>query len=219
MEPSRNDQPSLEDGLKGFCVIADACVAALTSLPNEQNVSSMDGIARALGYEEYMTPENGAELEQRFYDRFFVPTHPAFVPLYEDSVRGGREVDGSYHYGKTDGRRFEHVLRCYQEVDFDFSEIQGFDLAVKRLKPDSFASELAFLSSLAAGSLESEDACVRERCRNLFVEFAEEHPERWFGAAVECLCRYGSDYYAGVCTIAAQAVSEAAGLVKTVERR
>lgn len=207
MNPTAQSTSFSDEQLKGFCVIADACVAALMNVPTAETVGSMRRVADALGAEGLFPDEADAALEQRFYDRFFVSSHPAYVPLYEDSVRLGYEDEGRFRYGTTDGRYFEHTLKCYQAVGFDYRKIGGFELEIQRLKPDSLASELSFLSSLAASAVAAGDAAVRRRSEELFVSFAAEHPNRWFGKAVTCLERYEDDFYARVCAIAADAVA------------
>lgn len=208
MNPTVQSAPSFSDEqLKGFCVIADACVAALMNVPDAGTVASMRQVAEALGAADLFPEEADAALEQRFYDRFFVSSHPAYVPLYEDSVRSGYEDEGLFRYGTTDGRYFEHTLKCYQAVGFDYRKIGGFELEIQRLKPDSLASELSFLSSLAASAVAAGDEAVRRRSEELFVSFAAEHPNRWFDKAVTCLERYEDDFYARVCAIAADAVA------------
>lgn len=77
------------------------------------------------------------------------------------------------------------------------------------LKPDSMASELAFLAFLADSALAAEgrDSEVAQRSRELLVTFARDHASRWFGDAVECLERFDEDFYAGVCALAAESVA------------
>lgn len=196
------------DELKGFSVIAQACVNALVNVPGDTVVRDMQSVAHALGSSALDDIEATGDLEQRYYDRFFVSTSAAFVPLFEDSVRGGLSGEGRFCYGSVNGRFFDHTRRCYEAIGFDYKLIGGFDLAVQRLKPDSFASELAFLAFLAqsAADAQASDAAVATRSMELFAEFAQNHPLKWFDQATECLKLYEDDFYARVCTIASAAV-------------
>ncbi len=197
--------------LKGFCVVADACVSALVSIPEKGVLTRIGEVAAALGIEGLEGGDGSSDLEQRYYDRFFVSSHPAYVPLYEDSIRSGYPDEGRFRYGTTEGRWYEHTLKCYQAVGFDYRLIEGHDLSVQKLKPDSFASELAFLSFLAGSAVSSKDPAIRARSEELFVSFAGDHPNRWFGKAADCLERFEDDFYARVCRLAADTVATIVG--------
>lgn len=198
-----------EGQLEGFAVVADACAEALVNLPSEKVVADVRAVAEALGLDWFEGIEATPELEQRYYDRFFVSSHPAYVPLCEDSVRGGYEDGGRFRYGPTNGRFFEHVLKCYQTVGFDYRLIKGFDLAKGKLMPDSLASELAFLAFLARSAiqLEVEDPAAARRGVELLEAFARDHAGRWFDAAAERLACFEDDFYAKVASLAAEAVA------------
>lgn len=199
------------DELKGFCVVADACIRALVNVPDESVVDCVRKTALALNVASFKEIDGLSDLEQRYYDRFFVSSHPAFVPLCEDSIRSGY-LDGTrFRYGATEGRWYEHSLKCYQTVGFDYRLIKGYDLSIQKLKPDSMASELAFLSFLAGFSVSVVDPAVRERSEELFVSFAVDHANQWFGKAAECLERFDDDFYARVCWLAADAVAAVVG--------
>ena len=185
------------------------CAEALLNLPTEDVVANVRSVAEALGDDEFNDVVADAALEQRYYDRFFVSAHPAYVPLCEDAVRGGYMDDDRFRYGSVCGKHYAHTLTCYKAVGFDFRRIEGFEPSVSMLKPDSMASELAFLVFLADSALEAEDRGpeVAQRSRELLVTFARDHACRWFDDAAECLERFDDDFYAGVCALAAEAVA------------
>lgn len=197
------------DGLRGFRTVMAVCAEALLNLPTEDVVANVRSVAEALGDDEFNDVVADAALEQRYYDRFFVSAHPAYVPLCEDAVRGGYMDDDRFRYGSVCGKHYAHTLTCYKAVGFDFRRIEGFEPSVSMLKPDSMASELAFLTFLADSALAAEgrDSEVTQRSRELLVTFARDHASRWFGDAVECLERFDEDFYAGVCALAAESVA------------
>lgn len=197
------------DGLRGFRTVMAVCAEALLNLPTEDVVANVRSVAEALGDDEFNDVVADAALEQRYYDRFFVSAHPAYVPLCEDAVRGGYMDDDRFRYGSVCGKHYAHTLTCYKAVGFDFRRIEGFEPSVSMLKPDSMASELAFLAFLADSALAAEgrDSEVAQRSRELLVTFARDHASRWFGDAVECLERFDEDFFAGVCALAAESVA------------
>ena len=197
------------DGLRGFRTVMAVCAEALLNLPTEDVVANVRSVAEALGDDGFNDVGADAALEQRYYDRFFVSAHPAYVPLCEDAVRGGYMDDDRFRYGSVCGKHYAHTLTCYKAVGFDFRRIEGFEPSVSMLKPDSMASELAFLAFLADSALAAEgrDSEVAQRSRELLVTFARDHASRWFGDAVECLERFDEDFYAGVCALAAESVA------------
>lgn len=197
------------DGLRGFRTVMAVCAEALLNLPTEDVVANVRSVAEALGDDGFDDVVADAALEQRYYDRFFVSAHPAYVPLCEDAVRGGYMDGDRFRYGSVCGKHYAHTLTCYKAVGFDFRRIEGFEPSVSMLKPDSMASELAFLVFLADSALEAEDRDpeVAQRSRELLVTFARDHACRWFDDAAECLERFDDDFYAGVCALAAEAVA------------
>lgn len=197
------------DGLRGFRTVVVVCAEALLNLPAEDVVANVRSVAEALGDDSFNDVVADAALEQRYYDRFFVSAHPAYVPLCEDAVRGGYMDDDRFRYGSVCGKHYAHTLTCYKAVGFDFRLVEGFEPSVTMLKPDSMASELAFLAFLADSALAAEgrDSEVAQRSRELLVTFARDHASRWFGDAVECLERFDEDFYAGVCALAAESVA------------
>lgn len=197
------------DGLRGFRTVMAVCAEALLNLPTEDVVANVRSVAEALGDDGFDDVVADAALEQRYYDRFFVSAHPAYVPLCEDAVRGGYMDGDRFRYGSVCGKHYAHTLTCYKAVGFDFRRLAGFEPSVTTLKPDSMASELAFLVFLADSALEAEDRDpeVAQRSRELLVTFARDHACRWFDDAAECLERFDDDFYAGVCALAAEAVT------------
>lgn len=193
--------------LSGFATVAAVCAAVFVRVPSATVVENVRAVGTALGLRWFDGIEASPELEQRYYDRLFVSSHPAFVPLHEDCVRGGYEERGRFRFGKTDGRFCEHVLGCYRAVGFDYRLIEGFAPAISALKPDSLASELAFSAFLAQQALLLEESDPPAACRavTLLAEFSRDHSARWFFDAAACLERFEDDFYARAALLAADA--------------
>ena len=187
-------------------MVLDACAAALINEPTEQVVRDVRRVAEALGDSRFDGIEPGAPLTQRFYDRFFVSASPFFVPLSESSVRGAFDEDGRTVYASTHSSKGDHALLCYEAAGFDYRTLGGFEPAVKALKPDSLACELAFLAALGMHAAQTGDeACARTSIR-LFEEFAREHVGAWIFQAARCLEAADDDFYARAVGIAGEAV-------------
>lgn len=209
METAVSASRRSKDQLRGFSLLAGACARAMACEPKDDVVDAVRRAARTLGDDRFGQVAPGAELNQRFYDRFFVSASPFFVPLHESSVRGAFEQDGRVRFAPAQGPLADHVLRCYRAVGFDHRAIEGSDLAVRQLRPDSMASELAFMSFLAgcAAQAHGRDVQVSARAEDLLRQFAHEHASCWFGAAADALRRSDDDFYARVCDLAAEATS------------
>ena len=197
--------PCLEDELRGFAAVAEACARALVNEPSSDVVRDVRRVARALGMTRFDRVEPGAALRQRYYDRFFVSAGPLFAPLVESCVRGAQVQDGRRSFGVAGGPAADHALRCYRAVGFDYRALEGFAPAVAQLRPDSMACELAFMASLARCACEGGEDAAAARSVELLRRFAREHAAGWFGAAAEALRRADDDFYAGVCALAAEA--------------
>ena len=200
---------SSADELRGFGVIAEACAEVLVNEPSDQVIDDVARVARALGDDRFDAIDLDDALKQRYYDRFFVPTSPFYVPLCESSVRGAAEEEGRTTYAPATGVQADHVLKCYHAVGFDFQAIAGFEPSVKSLKADSLASELAFLAFLArsAADAASSDPAAARRAEQLLLQFVREHAGAWFGKAARCLGATDDDLYARTAALAAEAVA------------
>lgn len=200
--------PCSADRLRGFAVAAEACAGALVNEPSAEVVREVRRVAQALGLQQFDCLEPGADLRQRYYDRFFVSASPYYVPLVESCIRGAWELDGRRSFGSANGPAADHALRCYRAVGFDFRALDGFELAVKQLRPDSMACELAFMAALARNACGCEsDYAAAARSEKLLRQFVCEHAAGWFKAAESALRRTDADFYADVCGLAADAVA------------
>lgn len=195
---------------QGFSVVFDACAEVFLNEPTDRIVSDLQHVANALGMEGFAEIECGEDASQHYYNRFFVPTSPLFVPLLESSiVGGGEDEDGTMRYASTQSGRADHALRCYRAVEFDYRTLQGFPPAVSNLHPDSLAAELAFLAHCKRREAEARSAHddgQADHWNRLARRFAREHPNGWVGKAADCLARTDDDLYARACRLAAQAV-------------
>ena len=190
--------------LSGLAMVAEVCVRALVNEPAQGIVDDVRHVAQGLGSTRFDEVKASDDLHRRYYDRFFVSSSPLFVPLVESCVLGVWEDQGFRRFGTFGGPAADHVSGCYRALGFDYRAIRGYDLAVQRLRPDSMASELAFIALLARSAC-STDAGVEAAVRSgaLLCQFAHEHALRWFAAAAGELRRTDDDFYAGMCEIAA----------------
>lgn len=193
------------DELNGFAVVAEACAEALVNEPSPQVVGDLARVARVLGDDRFDSIELDAALAQHYYDRFFVPTSPLYVPLCESSVRAADEREGRVTYAPATSSQADHVLKCYHAVGFDYRALEGFAPAVRALRPDSMACELAFMAFLARSAAAQADPAVAGRAGELLRQFAREHAAAWFGKAARCLGRSADDLYARTASLAAEA--------------
>ncbi|WP_162610884.1 molecular chaperone TorD family protein [Gordonibacter sp. An230] len=196
--------------VRGLGVVLDACAEAFLNEPTSQVVSDMRRVANVLGAPGFDDIEADDGLKQRYYDRMFVTSSPLYVPLREGSiVGGGVDQNGAMRYAGIESGRADHVLRCYRAVGFDHRALVGYPLAISTLKPDSIASELAFLAFCVQRCAKANEAGQRDeaaRWIELAQTFARDHACTWIPAAAACLERTYRDFYARVCTLAAQAV-------------
>ena len=201
--------------LKGFCVVADACVAGIGERRREGGAHPhrRGGCGAGRRRVRRRGCAGPSDLEQRYYDRFFVSSHPAYVPLYEDSIRSGYPDEGRFRYGTTEGRWYEHTLKCYQAVGFDYRLIEGHDLSVQKLKP-RFVRLRAGVPFVSGGIRRLIDGSrgIRARSEELFVSFAGGDPRsmvrKGCGLGLE---RFEDDFYARVCRLAADTVAAIVG--------
>ena len=200
--------PFSAEAYRGFSLLAGTCAAALVNEPTAGIVKGVQRVAEATGDPRFNGVRANEALLQRYYDRIFVSSSPLFVPLSESCVRASWDDGGTIRYGVASSRWSDHVLGCYRAVGFDWTALGGFEPAMRQLRPDSLASELAFLSFLAASAayLPASDAAASRRSEELLVQFARQHAGAWFGAAADALRRTDDDFYAGVCALAAKAV-------------
>lgn len=200
-------QAEMRAALQGFVVAATVLVEALSCEPDAYSVRATQQVAQALGCEGAVEPLHNADLNQRYHERFFVPTSAYYVPLAESCIRGGAEEGEVFRYGSFGGAHTEHVLACYGEVEFDWKGVRTADVGAAPLRADSMACELAFMAALAQAALDAMDGAdqaVALTSLRLLKRFWSEHAGRWFERAFQCVRRSEDDYYALVCDLAAR---------------
>ena len=186
-------------------VVYETLVEALLNVPDERVCADVIHVANLLGvssFESSRATASNAELEQRYYDRFFTPTSPYYVPLCESCVRGSGIEDGARRYKPTVSAAADHVAACYRTAGFEFSSLAGYSLAVQTLRADSLASELAFLGFLAHSEALASTAGEALHIRRLQVEFLRDHLSRWIAVAAKALAETEDDFYAQIVAVA-----------------
>lgn len=188
-------------------VVYEALAAALLNLPDARIVTDTTRIASLLGSSAFDDPAAIRIDEQRYNDRFFVSSSACFVPLSESCVRGAAAIDGIVRFGNTADAGTDHVARCFRAVGFDERKLAGHPLAVRSLRVDSLASELAFIAFLArseahAGEAEHTQGAGSAQ-RALQRAFLAEHLGCWIDKAARLVADTGEDFYARVVALAA----------------
>lgn len=170
------------------------CAAALLNEPTPSLVEDIEKVSHTLGDGCFEGLVDGGDLSQCYYDRFFVPVSPYYVPLVESCVMQRRQTENGWELGSCDGPSADHVLRCYKIVGFDWRELEGCALAVQTAKPDSLAIEAAFVAFLKKAESQAEKADC-ESIGQLCDEFVRLHPARWAGDAAMLMEQKGDDFY------------------------
>lgn len=181
---------------RAAAMVYEACAEVLLNLPRADIVHDIGRSAALLGSNAFADVVADEHLEQRFYDRLFVATSHWFVPLGESCIRGMHHDGTVRRFGPTADSRTDHVGACYRAAGFDFTALQGLDLAVRSLRPDSLAAELAFMAYLSHREAAAPDAGTAEQCRQLGLTFLDQHLACWVGAAAQALAEPGDDFYA-----------------------
>lgn len=185
-----------------FAVAHEVVCEALINAPSERVVGDVMRVADAMGSTLFDDIAWQDGLEQRYYDRFFVPTSSLFIPLDECRVASAEVERGRVSWGPAADRCSEHAARCYRLAAFDYRSLKGDALAIGRLRPDSLACEVAYLAFLERGSLQREDA--PNTCDRFALAFLSRHA-KWVTKAARIMERQGDDFYARLVRFAAEA--------------
>lgn len=182
----------------GLSTVYEVLCEALINVPSASIVGDVRRVARLFGTDAFEGIGASAQLEQRFYDRFFIPISPVFVPLSESRIEGCRIIGGKRSFGPAVTGTSRHVEALCEQTGFDFRALEGFDSAVQRLSSDSLAAELAFLAFLrmrfATGS------CAYER----FAAVLLDRHTAWVEKAAAVMEGQDDDFYARLVRLAAQ---------------
>lgn len=204
------ETPALPDqALLGYAVVAEVCAEGLLNEPTPDVLDDLRRVAQALGDARFDGIEADGTLRQRYYDRLFVSSSPHYVPLVESSITKRVSSNGRLIYGPMSSARGDHVLACYHEVGFDYRTLPGYDMAVRTLRPDSLAAELAFLAELARAAADSTGVAARR----LLGDFLRRHTA-WFSDAAACLAASDDDLYARIAALAAQTTDDLAAALE-----
>ena len=97
-------------------------------------------------------------------------------------------------------------MESYLAVNFDWRALSGDEVAVRCLKADSVACEIAFMAALLNTAVEKapHDGGSSMTALRLAARFALEHPLCWFDRAVHEMAATGDDFYVYVVRIATQ---------------
>lgn len=132
---------------RGMSTVYEAVAEALLNIPSSTVIADLDRIASAMGDDRFASVEASPDLEQRFYNRFFVSSSAYHIAWSESSVWNSGVVDGRIEYASPVPSRKAHAIACYEKAGFDYHKLTGYEIAVSTLSPDAFASELAHVLS------------------------------------------------------------------------
>ncbi len=190
--------------------LLEACENAFLNYPDATVVDSLRVVAQTAGNHDFDDMAADGSLRERYEERFLQTDGPLYVPLTESSITGSTtDEQGAVHYGPAQNDRTSYVLRHYQELEFDPSALIGAAQAVELARPDSIATELAFLVFLKkeeAASWEMGDHASAVRWHEVARAFAREHPNAWLALGAEYLAAGDDDLYARACNLAAETV-------------
>ena len=202
-----NNFAALETLDRGAQAIYETLAEALLNTPTEQVLDDARSIARTLGITDFDDITTDSTLEQRYYNRMFVASHPCYVALSESMIVPAGIVDGRVEYGAPAQGRRAQVVACYKKAGFNHKALAGFDLAVQSLKADSLASELAFAAFLhhgAAQAASEHDAAQVQTHHRLIRQFIEQHLGTWTEKAARLTAASEDDFYSRLCAFDAQ---------------
>lgn len=194
---------------QGMRVVYEAIVEALVNEPSDRIIDDMKNVAGLLGDDRFADVTPGDVLAQRYYDRFFVASSAFHIAWEERAVWTANIANGRVEYGSPAVARSAHVLSCYREAGFDFRALSGYEIAVKSLKPDSLASELAFMAFLhdgASRAFKAGDIANAAANRRLALSFLTQHLSKWTPRTAELAALSGNDFYARLAAFAVDAV-------------
>lgn len=195
-----NNETAL-NATRGMLVALEATAEALVNIPSDRVIADIQRVACNLGCKSFNGFATTPELEQRYYDRFFIPTSPYFIPLSESRITDAADIQGSLTFGPPFGPCTKHAEDCYRQIGFDYSKLVGFDSAIQALVADSLACEVSFLAFLKKGAL--VDTSQFDLYDRLAAQFISAHDERWIRKAVCLMKATDDDFYARLVDFAA----------------
>ncbi len=209
-----SDDQTLAAEALGFAAVFEACASAFLDEPNDAIIGKVRAVAQAVDDHDFDETVADAALKQRYADRVFVTSSPYHVPLLESCIVGSAaDEHGVVRYGPSQSNRGDHVFRCYKTLQFDIQDLPGSPVAVKSLKADSLASELAFLAFMKnneAASWQMGDRASAQRWHDFARTFAKDHANVWIPTATKWMAATENDFYAKVCDLASEAVAAVA---------
>ncbi|MEG1827172.1 MAG: molecular chaperone TorD family protein [Gordonibacter sp.] len=190
---------------KAAAVIYETLAEVLLNPPTDRILSDVKHVAALLDVSEFDHDVVDEVLMQQFYDCMFVASSSSFVPLSESRIRSTTIVGGVRYFGPSEDINSDHVLKCYRVMGFDYTLLSGYLLVIQTLRPDSLASELAFLAAIAqaeakAAAYADASALYYRSWRALFIE---HHLGCWIDQAAAVMHEKRNDFFARICSLAA----------------
>ena len=137
-----------------------------------------------------------ATLQQRYYDRLFVPSSATHLPLTERKVRRATKAKGRWHFDPTGSSFATDVLQAYKRAGFAYENLTCYDSFKNIATPDNIAIEasfMAFLRMKEARAAHEEDKSFYRTCASSFLA---SHINQWAVKLAEIAASTDEDFYA-----------------------
>jgi TorA maturation chaperone TorD len=150
---------------------------------------------------------NDNDIEQHFYDCFFVPTSGQYVPPYE-SVLLEYNSATNQGLGKLNGTAAQHIAFCWAATGFEPEKLCIFEPLRQSCMPDHIGLELAFMSFLCGAEVSAlskewdhQTLLIAHKWRRYQESFLSEHLCKWIANFAKALAVRSSGFYAQVAII------------------
>lgn len=210
MKLSFNQEPAerISAEFGAYAKVFEVCAEVFLNEPDQATIEDLLNVASALGDARFDGCRPSGWLQQRYYDRLFVPASPYFVPLREEALLNAEQEGGRIRWSSLTGGQIPHIAQCYEAAGFDMASLTGYHHALAAMEVDSLACELSFLAYLCERvSLLIERDCEGAESLALDItRFARWHALVFFERAVWALSSSDVDLYARTAELAFDAL-------------
>jgi len=198
--------------------IYTALAEIFLQLPILENIKDQASLINALLNEdenEAVVDNYGAieAIKQEYYDLFFVPMSGLYIPPYESALLE-YNVAKKRPYGQLFGSAARHVQACYEDVGFNYQELNIFEPLKDITFPDHIGFELAFMGLLCLAeksALEKEEEAGLTEAKGwveLQSQFLDEHLSKWVSNLAKAIKNNSNGFYAKAALATASWIDE-----------
>lgn len=141
------------------------------------------------------------KMTELYYERFFVPFSPKYVPPLESAIRGNDALNPKQAFGSFNIAESQWVGSCYEAAGFNPLELHLFEPLKGIQFMDHMGFELAFMSYLCYAEEQADKGKEEEKARRwqrLQYQFLSEHLIQWSDRYAELIEERGFDFYSGI---------------------